>query len=221
MGYHRIAPPYVVTGHESRRCCAAISALARGLQRTDRVAIATFVKTKDKDPILCGLYPLLEEDYGENNKTNNRNKKQEPLRLVMMQLPFNTDIKHLTPNDFNTEEALIHNHGSSDNKNQTEFETEELLCDTMIDQLMLPKDVLDYKHTPNHKVRSFYKTVVNRILDKSCEVVSTRIDATTGLDSMDTPPYIIEKALPAVQAFYDSIQLQKINKHDDGTKHKR
>ena len=138
----------------------------------------------------------------------------------MMQLPFNTDIKHLTPNDFNTEEELIHNHGSSDD-NQTEFETEELLCDTMIDQLMLPKDVLDYKHTPNHKVRSFYKTVVNRILDKSCEVVSTRIDATTGLDSMDTPPYIIEKARPAVRAFYDSIQLQKINKHDDGTKHKR
>jgi hypothetical protein len=56
--YLRIGPPYVLTGNQSRRCCAAIAALAVGLKRTNKVAIATFVKTKDKDPILCGLFPF-------------------------------------------------------------------------------------------------------------------------------------------------------------------
>jgi ATP-dependent DNA helicase 2 subunit 2 len=177
--YMRVSPPYVLTGNESRRCCAAISALARGLQRTKRIAIATFVKSKDKDPILCGLFPLENGD--------------KPLRLMMMQLPFSADARI----------PWIEKRKEEEKNPQTES-----ICDELIDNLMLPDDVLDYEHIPNHRIRSFYKTVVKRVLEDKCDVVSTRI--ANGMDPMDTPNEIKEKAKPAVRTFYESFDLKKI-----------
>ncbi|OEU15360.1 SPOC domain-like protein [Fragilariopsis cylindrus CCMP1102] len=177
--YMRLSPPYVLTGNESRRCCAAISALARGLQRTKRTAIATFVKSKDKDPILCGLFPLENGD--------------KPLRLMMMQLPFSADARI----------PWIEQKKEEEKNPQTES-----ICDELIDNLMLPDDALDYEHMPNHKIRSFYKTVVKRVLEDKCDVVSTRI--VNGMDPMDTPNKIKEKAKPAVLNFYESFDLKKV-----------
>jgi len=177
--YMRCAPPYILTGNESRRCCAAISALARGLQRTKRIAIATFVKSKDKDPILCGLFPLENGD--------------KPLRLMMMQIPFSADARI----------PWIEKKEEEEKNPQTES-----ICDELIDNLMLPDDALDYEHTPNHKIRSFYKTVVKRVLEDKCDVVSTRI--VNGMDPMDTPNEIKEKAKPAVRTFYESFDLKKV-----------
>ena len=177
--YMRLSPPYVLTGNESRRCCAAISALARGLQRTKRTAIATFVKSKDKDPILCGLFPLENGD--------------KPLRLMMMQLPFSADARI----------PWIEQKKEEEKNPQTES-----ICDELIDNLMLPDDALDYEHMPNHKIRSFYKTVVKRVLEDKCDVVSTRI--VNGMDPMDTPDEIKEKAKPAVLNFYESFDLKKV-----------
>ena len=82
-------------------------------------------------------------------------------------------------------------------------------CDDLIENLMLPEDTLDYKHIPNHRVRSFYKTVVKRVLDKTCDVVATRIDPASGIDSMDTPLEIRKRAQPAVAAFYKSFNLKE------------
>ena len=188
--YLRIDSPYVLTGNDSRRCCAAISALATALHREKKVAIATFVKGVDKDPILCGLFPMLQN---ENNETQPKTSPN-PLRLIIMQLPFSGDVRypHL---DF----PEIPEKPSS------------ACCDDLIDNLMLPEDALDYKRTPNHKVRSFYKTVVKRVLDKTCDVVSTRVDPVTEIDSMDTPIEIKKKAQPAVTAFYDTFHLTKMN----------
>ena len=71
-----------------------------------------------------------------------------------------------------------------------------------------PDDALDYKHTPNHNIRSFYKTVVKRVLEKKCDVVSTRM--VNGKDSMGTPTEIIEKARSEVRAVYESFDLKKV-----------
>jgi len=179
--YMRVSPPYVLTGNESRRCCAAISALARGLQRTKRVAIATYVKSKDKDPILCGLFPLENGD--------------KPLRLTLMQLPFLADVRIPWIEDYLADDVK-------------ENPKTKCACDELIDKLMLPDDVLDYKLTPNHKIRSFYKTVVKRVLENKCDVVSTRI--INGKDSMDTPTEIVEKARSEVRSVYESFNLKKV-----------
>jgi len=179
--YLRVSPPYVLTGNESRRCCAAISALARGLQRTKRIAIATYVKTKDKDPILCGLFPLEKDD--------------KPLRLILMQLPFKDDVRI----------PWLQNYLADDVEENPQT---KCACDELIDKLMLPDDALDYKHTPNHSIRSFYKTVVKRVLENKCDVVSTRM--VNGKDSMGTPTEIIEKARSEVRAVYESFDLKKV-----------
>mmetsp|Transcript_92945 Transcript_92945/g.189327 ORF Transcript_92945/g.189327 Transcript_92945/m.189327 type:complete len:271 (-) Transcript_92945:782-1594(-) len=194
--YLTIDSPYVLTGNESRRCCAAISALARGLHRTKRVAIATFVKGVDKDPILCGLFPLRESDNEEQTEAGRSNgSNSEPVRLIILQLPFAGDVRypHLEHPEFD---------GAND-KN----DPRATCCDDLIDSLMLPCDALDYKQTPNHKVRSFYKTVVNRVLDENCGVAATRIDPVSGTDSMDTPAEVKTKAEPAVAAFYKTFRL--------------
>ena len=198
--YLRIDSPHVLTGNESWRCCAAISALATALHRQKRVAIATFVKAVDRDPILCGLFPLLENEneMGEryNNSMNDESSNNEQaLRLIVMQLPFSGDVRYP--------------HLESPDSNDKICKTSEIACDDLIEKLMLPQETLDYKHIPNHKVRSFYKTVVKRVLDKSCDVVPTRIDPATGTDSMDTPFEIRKYAQPSVAAFYDTFCLME------------
>ncbi len=188
--YLRIDSPYVLTGNNSRRCCAAISALATALHREKKVAIATFVKGVDKDPILCGLFPLLQNESNDARQKTSPN----PLRLIITQLPFSGDVRypHLDYPEISARPSAA-------------------CCDELIDKLMLPEETLDYKRTPNPKVRSFYKTVVERVLDKTCDVVSTRVDPVTKIDSMDTPIEIKKKAQPAVAAFYDTFHLTKTN----------
>ncbi len=202
--YLRIDSPYVLTGNESRRCCAAISAVATALHRQKRVAIATFVKAVDRDPILCGLFPLLENEnkMGErsNGMNNESSSNEQSLRLIMMQLPFSGDVRYP--------------HLECPDSNDKTCKASEIACDDLIEKLMLPQETLDYKLIPNHKVRSFYKTVVKRILDKSCDVVPTRIDPATGTDSMDTPFEIRKHAQNSIAAFYDTFCLTEKTRSD-------
>jgi hypothetical protein len=184
--YLRIGPPYLLTGNESRRCCAAISALARALRRTNKVAIATFVKTRDKDPVLCGLFPLEDGD--------------EPLHLVIMRLPFSGDIKyffHLSSFD-----SIL----AKDNPKAT------IACDDLIDNLMLPDGSLEYSAIPNPKVRSFYKTVIKRVIDRKAQVVDIRNNGqdSTNNKMMETPKEISDRAQPAVDAFYNAFSLKRV-----------
>jgi hypothetical protein len=81
------------------------------------------------------------------------------------------------------------------------------VCDDLIDKLMLPDDALDYTRIPNPKIRSFYKTVVKRILDKDAPIVETRI--VDGQDQMGTPKEVAERAQSAVDAFYKTFPLKK------------
>lgn len=204
--YLRIDSPYILTGNESRRCCAGISALANGLQTSKQVAIATFIKGVGKDPILCGLFPSLE--HKNERSIIEESSNQQPLLLIIMQLPFSGDVRypHLDLTDIKTK-----NDNNNDDSRKTSY---AICCDNLIDNLMLPQDALDYKCIPNHKVRSFYKTVVKRVLNKTCDVEATRIDPVSGIDSMDTPFEIRKQAQPAVTAFYDLFDLMQ---NDRGT----
>lgn len=202
--YLRIDSPYVLTGNESRRCCAAISALAIGLHRSKQVAIATFVKGVNSDPILCGLFPLLEDDNEMDEiKSAEESHNQQPLRLIIMQLPFSGDVRypHL---DYPNSHAM-HENISDDPKRASLADC----CDNLIQKLMLPRDILDYEQIPNHKIRSFNETVTKRVLDKTCNLVATRLDPVSGADSMDTPFEIRKQAQSVVQAFYDSFHLME------------
>ena len=57
-----IGDPYGVSGGESRQASAAISALSHGLHIEDCAALCKFVKSKDADPLLGAIFPLIEDE---------------------------------------------------------------------------------------------------------------------------------------------------------------
>lgn len=140
----RIGPPYAISGADSLRTCAAISAMATALRQKELVAIATFVKRKNTDPILVGIFPLKEGDKSTH--------------LVFLQLPFQDDIPtRILPSFEPSKDA-----------------TKENVCDDLIDSLMLDSDALDYTRIPNPRIRSFHQTVVSRVIDPKLPVIPAR-----------------------------------------------
>jgi ATP-dependent DNA helicase 2 subunit 2 len=183
-----MGPPYAISGANSRRACATISALARALQRTKQVGIATMVKSKDADPILVGLFPLQSDE--------------NPIHLVVLQLPFQGDVPKLSL-------APLDKYVTMDTTSP-----KAKACDDLIDALMLPANSMDYTSIPNPYIRAFHKTVVQRAMDPSCPVVSVR---TKDDDPMRTPPEIVKRAQPAIDNFYKTFPLST-NKQDDNGK---
>jgi ATP-dependent DNA helicase 2 subunit 2 len=175
----RIGPPYAISGADSQRTCAAICALARALRRQTQVGIATLVKSKDADPILVGLFPL---EAGDS-----------PTHLVFLQLPFQGDVP-----PFSLMEAF----------EPTEDTAKQTASDDLIDALMLPDKALDYTHIPNPYLRSFHQTVVQRVLNPECPVVSVRLEQD---DPMATPDDVLERAKPALQTFRKQFPLTKVS----------
>jgi ATP-dependent DNA helicase 2 subunit 2 len=178
-----VGPPYAISGANSTRDCAAISALSQGLHRLDYVAICTFVKTKDKPSILAGLFPLL-----ETCKTTNK-----PIfRLVLFQLPYAGDVQHFAM-------PSLDEH----------VNTESTVCEELIDALMLGDDDLVCDRIPNPHIRLYNKTIGERAVDPSSTGVAT-IRSIGGNDPMSTPQHILDAAAPMVNAFYDTFLLEAV-----------
>ena len=113
-----------------------------------------------------------------------------------MQLPFSGDIRYFPELPSLGEISAKQSERSMD------------ICDSLIDSLMLPDDALDYRSIANPRVRSFYKTVVDRVFDREAPVVDVRKNE-NGEDKMSTPREIEQQAQPAVEAFYNSLSLKK------------
>lgn len=133
-----IGPSYGVSGGDSTRACAALSALAQAMDRLKSCAIGTFVKTQNADPILIALFPLAENDATTS----------VPHLLALLQIPFCGDVQKLTTlplNDYITP-------------------AKQSACDDLIDALLLPPKVLDSTQIPNPAIRSFRRTLVKRAI---------------------------------------------------------
>jgi ATP-dependent DNA helicase 2 subunit 2 len=173
-----IGEPYILTGVDSRRACAAISALAQALHRSNKIALATFVKTKDKDPILMGVFPLTDKSG------------KVPTRLMMIQLPFTAEIKD---NEFDSLDSFL----------RVDNPRVDSACDKLIDSMILPDDVLDYTKIDNPSIESFYRTTVQRVLDSKASLVP--VEAEDGWNKIDSEKAgkaleDFEKALPRKEA---------------------
>lgn len=180
----RKGPPYVLTGADSRKACAAISAIARSLCRENLVAIATFVKTKDASPSLAGIFPF--EREGDQYM-----KEKGPIHLLVFQLPFRGDVAGLTrpplpPPDHSKVQV----------------------CEDLIDALRLDDKDLDHTKIPNPLLRSYWKTVLARVYDVNQPVISVR---SKDNDEMTTPAETLERAKPALKSFYDAFELAPRN----------
>ena len=176
-----MGPPYGISGAYSQRACGAISALSQAMHEMKSAAICNFVKTKDSDPLLGALFPLMEVGT------------PYPYRLVFIQIPFAGDVQRITTaslDDF-----------CSDAKMK--------VCDDLIDAMMLPSGILESTSIANPSLRSFHRTVVSKAIDPDASVVSVRLE--TPEDPMSTPTDILEKARPLLHAFQTMFPLEKVS----------
>ena len=191
--YLRIGPPYALAGADSMKTCAAIAALAIGLEKLSQVAIATLVKTKDADPILVGLFP-----YNSQNESS-------PRHLCMIQLPFRGDVINLDLEPLPEPE-------------KDPLSEKQKAAENLIDSMMLPTGALDHARIANPLLRSFHQSVVQRILEPTCSVVSVRME---NHDPMATPAEVLEKSKPAVASFQAAFPLTRAKIEEKGPRGKK
>jgi len=111
---------------------------------------------------------------------------EPPLHLVLLQLPFAGDIPQFTLDE------------------EEEIDETDKTCDEMIDALMMTEDEFHHANIANPYLRSFHKTVVQRVLDPKCPVVKVR---TKQDDPMATPKDVLENAMPALRRFRKTFPL--------------
>jgi hypothetical protein len=178
-----IGPPTAVSGHDSQQACALISGLAQALERLNKVAICTFLKTKTGSggPVLGGLFPMMEPGY------------LQPIHLLFLQLPFAGEVKQLEMRSFDEFFA------------DAETASKSKACDAVIDSLMLPDNVLESGKIPSPFLRSWKETIMQRALDPTAEIVAVR--TFDKQDPMVTPSDVLERAIPALDSFHESFPL--------------
>jgi hypothetical protein len=189
-----IGPPYVITGGDSHRVCCAIAALSEALHQLDRVAIATYVKSKDADPVLGALFPLLEEE-----------NKSRPTRLFFIQLPFADDV-------------MKFNKGILD-ASLDEDSPESRVCDNLIDSLMLSPETLRSEQIANPAIRAFHKTIKNRAIDPSSTSIISARHHPSG-DHMSTPSEVLKRAATSLEAFRTTFPRERVVEPDEKEKKK-
>eukprot|EP00980_Cylindrotheca_fusiformis_P028390 scaffold22596_cov131-Cylindrotheca_fusiformis.AAC.19 len=178
-----VGPPYILSGADSRKACAAISAIARALERKKHVAIATFVQTKNADPSLVGVFPYVDQ-------LSPTATPQQPIHLVILKLPFRGDVSALSKPSFGPYDM-----------------SKEKVCDDLIDALRLEENQLDSTEIANPFIRSYWKTVIERVTDPNHELVTARSESN---DDMGISKEQLKRAKPALEAFYDSFPLPPI-----------
>lgn len=192
--YCLIGPNRILSGDKSsRRACCAISALAQALLRLKQVGICSLVSTKDADPIMGILYPLPLESHDENNKDDKEIEgKKKAHYLYFLQIPFSDDIENIVTRSF---EDSVGDEKSRD------------ACMSVIDNFMLPKDVLSCKSTANPAIRCFRKTLVHRAIQpNSNEIIGSRADD----NRICIPDSILNSGKKYLEQFRKSCPLEKV-----------
>jgi ATP-dependent DNA helicase 2 subunit 2 len=177
-----MGPPYAISGDESQKTCAAISALAQALSRLNRVGICTFSKQKGKRPVLGALFPLPEPIY------------PHPIHLVFLRIPFADEAK---PFSMDPLDGFLKGP-------QNAVKTQS--CDDLIKSLMLPNEILNPGQVPYPVSRSWNQTKVERAMNPQAGVVSVRGKED---DPLSTPAHVLERALPAIQVFRQTFPLER------------
>jgi uncharacterized protein YktB (UPF0637 family) len=94
------------------------------------------------------------------------------------------------------------------------------VCDELIDQFMLPSDVLDVETITNPVIDSFYKTIVDRAIDDKRQdgLIFTR--NTSENDKLTTPKELLEKGGNVLKRFREIFPLEKLE-HEGAKKKQR
>jgi hypothetical protein len=127
-----------------------------------------------------GIFPFIDQ-------LSSTASPQQPIHLVVLKLPFRGDVAALSKPSFGAHEK-----------------SKEKICDDLIDALRLNEDQLDYTEIGNPYIRSYWKTVIERVMDPKHEIVTARNESN---NDMAIPTDKLKRAKPALEAFYDSFPL--------------
>jgi Ku70/Ku80 beta-barrel domain/Ku70/Ku80 N-terminal alpha/beta domain len=194
-GIYMQGPPYLISSNDSRKAAAAISALAQGLKKLEKVAICLFFKTKHcTEPIIGGLFPMKLLD--DPNRY-----PDHPMHLVFLQLPFAGDVKQLSMANFDSFSS-----SNDDNEQTNDHDTIRMksdAADDLIDSLMLPVDSISSGKVPSPFLRLWNQTKVKRAIGKSNDLVHDVHDDLALLNGLATPKPVLEKATVALKNFQE------------------
>jgi len=207
---YRIGPPYAISGHLSRRACTLIASLAQALEKTKKAAICTYTKTKRSKPILGALFPL----PGVNPEIDTT------AHLVFLQIPYAGEVNSLNVDEL----ELFLEDGQGAINIDTENESNDLAtgqaaaCDSLIDALMLPDNILTSGTVPSPYLRSWHQSVIARAFDPDAALITVRsppnVEEIKGgtkshIDPMTPPSEILNQAQPALKQFHSAFPLNK------------
>ena len=217
--------------------CKIFSSMAQALYNMKKVAVCTYLRNKNSDPVVYIIAPLVQE--GKKDKTTSF--KQEMRNKCTQMISSNDD---RTPSDrtiaeTNTERGppistpmishmtLVRIPFAEDvqSMNLSAFEEDvdntdaEKVCDDFIDHFMLPSNVLQSETLPNHAIQSFHETVINRAIDPSAKerIIITRDDECRDVKKMmKTPPELLDSGKDILENFRCMFPLEVI-KQDTAT----
>jgi hypothetical protein len=196
-------PPSGISGHESPKACAAISAIANALHRLDKVAIGTFYKrSTSTKPLLVIVVP-----YTDPESSFLETSLQQVL-LAVLQIPFGGETKKIDLDCFD-------DYIDVDHDGTVVVDEKTKACDDLISSLMLPEHVLSSGHVPSPLIRSCNQTKIQRAIDPNADIVDVRTN--DALDPMVTPPNILENAESAIQSFETIFDFDKVIAKMDAT----
>ena len=200
-------PPSGISGHESPKACAAISAVAHALHRLDKVAIGTFYKrSTSTKPLLVIVFPYTDPESSFLVEVSLQN-----IYLAVLQIPFGGETKKIDLDCFD-------DYLDVDSDGNTVEDEKMKVCDDLIASLMLPEHVLSSGHVPSPLLRSCNQTKIQRAINPKADIFCIR--SNDELDPMVTPPDILEKAEPAIQAFETAFDFDKVIEKMDATPEK-
>jgi hypothetical protein len=199
-------PPSGISGHESPKACAAISAMANALHRLDKVAIGTFYKrSTSTKPLLVIVFPYTDPE------SSFLETSLQSLYLAILQIPFGGETKKIDLDCFD-EYLDVDAEGNAAEDEKTKA------CDDLIASLMLPEHVLSSGHVPSPLIRSCNQTKIQRAIDPNAEIVCVR--TYDELDPMITPPDVLQTAESAIQAFETVFDFDHVIAKMDATPEK-
>lgn len=205
--------------------CKIFSSIAQALYELKKVAICTHIAKKNGNPRICILSPFLETKIMSKLNSNNnddgttkdlekdsvKNEKKIPpiCHMVLVKIPFADDVQNLNlypiDNSIGDEKALK-------------------VCDDLIDQFMLPSNVLQSETIPNPALNSFYKTVVNRAIsnNKIDKVIITRRDGSKSInDEISTPRDLLDGGTMILKRFREIFPLEVVENNKEKKKKKK
>ena len=172
-------PCHVVTGHDSVRSCAAVTAWAQALRETEKVALVLYAKTKSVVATKLGaLLPSLHET-------------EDPTRLYLVTLPYEREVKKLVPEEWKEEVD----------------DAQVQAAANLVDALWLSDDQAEsILQQPDPFQTALQATVWKRAVEPRFTdlVFPRRLDE---LDPLGTPMDVRQKAQPSITRFRDAFPL--------------